>query len=92
MFSLRQMSNFELCRHLASRFPSEGTRRLVLLTGARQVGKTTLARARWPGLRYVSLDPAEDRYALRQLPARLWSRSVGAAILDDAQKEPSVFE
>ncbi len=86
------MLNPQLSRYLASRLPSEETRRLVLLTGARQVGKTTLARARWPGLRYVSLDSAEDRYALRQLPARLWSRSVGAAILDEAQKEPSVFE
>jgi hypothetical protein len=86
------MTNLQAKRHLSDRLPSPDTRRLVLLTGARQVGKTTLARARWPHLKYVNLDSAEDRQALRELPARLWSRAVGPAILDEAQKEPSVFE
>lgn len=86
------MTNLQAKRHLASRLPSPDARRLVLLTGARQVGKTTLARAKWPELKYLNLDSAEDRQALRELPARLWSRSVGPAILDEAQKEPTIFE
>jgi hypothetical protein len=86
------MSELQAKRFLTSRLPNQDARRLVLLTGARQVGKTTLARAKWPDLKYVNLDSAEDRQALRALPARLWSRSVGPAILDEAQKEPSIFE
>jgi len=86
------MTDLQAKRHLAFRLPSPDARRLVLLTGARQVGKTTLARAKWPELKYLNLDSAEDRQALRALPARLWSRSVGPAILDEAQKEPSIFE
>lgn len=40
----------------------------------------------------MNLDSAEDREALRALPARLWSRSVGPTVLDEAQTEPSIFE
>jgi Predicted ATPase (AAA+ superfamily) len=86
------MTNLQAKRHLTSRLPAPDARRLVLLTGARQVGKTTLARAKWPELKYLNLDSTEDRHALRELPARLWSRSVGPAILDEAQKEPTLFE
>lgn len=79
-------------RWLSTRLPSSGTRRLVVLTGARQVGKTTLAQRSYPGLRYVNLDSLEDREAMRRLPTALWSREVGPAVLDEAQKEPRVFD
>lgn len=63
-----------------------------MVTGARQTGKTTLARLLYPELRYISLDEVEARLALRELPTRAWSAAVGPAILDEAQKEPSLFE
>lgn len=66
--------------------------RLILLTGARQTGKTTLARALFPGLRYLNLDAPEQREALRGLRADQWAQAVGPAILDEAQKEPSIFD
>lgn len=66
--------------------------RLILLTGARQTGKTTLARAAWPDLRYLNLDAPEQREALRELRADAWAASVGEAVLDEAQKEPSLFD
>ncbi len=66
--------------------------RLVLLTGARQTGKTTLARERYPDLRYVNLDAPEEREAIRRLRAGAWADEVGEAILDEAQKEPSLFD
>jgi predicted AAA+ superfamily ATPase len=66
--------------------------RLILLTGARQTGKTTLARAVYPELRYVNLDAPEQREALRALRADQWAAAVGPAILDEAQKEPSLFD
>jgi predicted AAA+ superfamily ATPase len=65
--------------------------RLILLTGARQTGKTTLARAVYPELSYLNLDAPEQREALRAVRADQWAATVGAAILDEAQKEPSVF-
>ncbi len=64
----------------------------MVLTGARQTGKTTLARACYPGLRYLNLDSIEDRDALRTLRTAAWGRTVGPAVLDEAQKEPSVFD
>lgn len=64
----------------------------MLVQGARQTGKTTLVRARWPDLAYVNFDAIEDRERLRDVPAADWARTVGPAILDEAQKAPWVFE
>lgn len=79
-------------RALASRLPKSDTRRLVMITGARQTGKTTLARALYPNLRYVSLDEIEARLQLQEMPTRAWASVVGHAILDEAQKEPAIFD
>jgi predicted AAA+ superfamily ATPase len=66
--------------------------RLILLTGARQTGKTTLARAVYPDLRYLNLDAPEQREAVRELRADSCAGTVGEAVLDEAQKEPSLFD
>jgi len=66
--------------------------RLILLTGARQTGKTTLAREVYPDLAYVNLDAPEQREAVREVRADAWAETVGPAILDEAQKEPSLFD
>jgi hypothetical protein len=79
-------------RWLAQRLPDSKQRRVVVLTGARQTGKTTLARRCYGDLRYLSLDDAEAREALRSVRTAAWARTVGDAVLDEAQKEPSVFE
>lgn len=84
--------NIQLYRHLMVRMPDASRRRLVILTGARQTGKTTLARAVYPDLRYVNLDAPENREAVRAIASAAWARDMGAAILDEAQKEPVVFE
>ncbi|MDI6809011.1 MAG: ATP-binding protein [Candidatus Eisenbacteria bacterium] len=63
-----------------------------MLTGARQTGKTTLAKAKYPELRYVNLDAPENREMLRKISTPAWAASVGNAVLDEAQKEPVVFE
>ena len=75
-----------------ARLPSAGKRRLVVLTGARQTGKTTLARQVYADLRYLNLDAIEEREALRGLRSASWGRAVGAAVIDEAQKEPGVFD
>ena len=79
-------------RVLSDFLPSSKKKRLVLLTGARQTGKTTLALRKYPDLRYISLDAPENREAIRGMPTASWSRSVGNAVIDEAQKEPSLFE
>lgn len=81
-----------LQRLIHQRLPAASQRRLVLLTGARQVGKTTLVRAAYPHLPYHNLDEIEARQALRALPTRAWGPTLGNAIVDEAQKEPGVFE
>ena len=85
-------SKKQLFRWLATRLPSDGKRRVVVLTGARQTGKTTLARQLYRHLRYVNLDAIEEREAMRGLRSGSWGRAVGPAVIDEAQKEPGVFD
>jgi len=79
-------------RFLGEYLPKSTSKRVVLLTGARQTGKTTLAKAAYPEMRYINLDAPENREALRSIPTSSWSRDVGNAVIDEAQKEPVVFE
>lgn len=63
-----------------------------MLSGPRQTGKTTLVRQRYADLRYLNLDDHRVRELLRGTAASAWARDVGPAVLDEAQKEASVFE
>jgi hypothetical protein len=72
--------------------PDSGTHRLVVITGARQTGKTTLSKRVYSGLRYINLDAPENRDTLRELSTFAWPKTVGPAVIDEAHKEPSVFE
>lgn len=84
--------NKQLYRILEQRLPASDKRRLVLLTGARQTGKTTLAKAKYTGMRYINLDAPENRDVVRTVASSLWTRDIGPAILDEAQKEPIIFD
>jgi len=81
-----------LFRFVETLLPSEDARSIVIFTGARQTGKTTSAQRKYPGLRYINLDAPENRDALRLLSTSAWAKTVGPAVLDEAQKEPVVFE
>lgn len=85
-------SNITVSRILSGRLPDARDRRLVVVTGARQTGKTTLLRQVYPGVRYVNLDAVENRVWLNSVPALSWGNEVGVAVLDEAQKEPSIIE
>ena len=65
--------------------------KVTLLTGARQVGKSTLLQHLFPAFKYATLD---DGFALQQAeenPAD-FLESVGLpAIIDEAQRAPSLF-
>lgn len=68
---------------------------VTILLGARQTGKTTLARmvARKHDLvRFFDLEVAADRTALEATPEKVLSEAKGLVILDEVQRMPSLFE
>jgi hypothetical protein len=79
-------------RFLERLLPQAEQKRLVLLTGARQTGKTTLARFKYSNLSYINLDAPENREYLKTISSASWARDIGNAVIDEAQKEPLVFE
>jgi predicted AAA+ superfamily ATPase len=85
-------ANLQKYRYLERFLPDSKSRRLVILTGARQTGKTTLAKTKYSELNYINLDAPENREALRSISTMSWAQSVGNAVIDEAQKEPSLFE
>lgn len=73
-------------RSLAGQFPA------VLILGARQVGKTTLARLAFPGHAYVDLETPRLRELFAEDAAfHIRSRAGDGLILDEAQAVPDVF-
>jgi len=84
--------NIQLYRVLKGRLPDNNKRRLLLLTGARQTGKTTLAKNKYPNLRYINLDAPENREVVRNMASSFWASDIGPAVLDEAQKEPVIFD
>lgn len=66
--------------------------RIVVLTGARQTGKTTIARNGLKDYTYLSIeDPvAADGYA--RLTAAQWRSLYPKAVLDEVQKRPRLVE
>ncbi|MBU0511859.1 MAG: ATP-binding protein [Chloroflexi bacterium] len=85
-------TNIQRFRFLRLQLERYTSQRLVIITGARQTGKTTLARATYPDLNYVNLDAIEQREAIREVRTDAWAEAVGPVILDEAQKEPGVFD
>ena len=67
---------------------------VVLLSGARQTGKSTLAQeiaARSHPARYLTLDDAGVLAAVRTDPAGLLAGLEGALVLDEVQRAPDLF-
>lgn len=66
---------------------------VVVLNGARQVGKSTLvASLRYPGsVEIATLDDAATREAARVDPRAFVQRPVDTLVIDEAQLEPSLF-
>ncbi len=86
------IENLQKYRFLQESLPHPGSKRLVLITGARQTGKTTLARKVYASLNYINLDAPENRDVVREIPSAAWGRDIGTAIIDEAQKEPIAFD
>ena len=65
--------------------------RLLVLTGARQVGKSTLAQMAFPNMPILSFDDPQERVAYARLTPTDWITHYPVAIIDEAQKMPSIF-
>lgn len=64
---------------------------VVAITGPRQSGKTTLARAVFPGKPYVTLEDPEARDQVETDPRGFLARYPDGAIIDEAQRAPDLF-
>jgi uncharacterized protein len=64
---------------------------VVSVTGPRQSGKTTLCRAAFPGLPYVSLEPLDVREFATADPRGFLASLPAGAIIDEAQRAPDLF-
>ncbi len=66
--------------------------RIIVLTGARQTGKTTLAKKCFPEYKYLSIEDPILRVQYKKLTAAQWAEFFPIAILDEVQKEPVLIE
>lgn len=66
--------------------------RIIVLTGARQTGKTTLAKRVFKEYSYLSIEDPILRMDYKKLTAAQWKMFYPKAVLDEVQKEPVLIE
>ncbi len=72
-------------RRLARHYP------VVALTGPRQSGKTTLARATFPRKPYTNLEDLDTREFAERDPRGFLGQFGAGAVIDEAQRAPGLF-
>lgn len=72
-------------KHFALGYP------VIVVTGPRQSGKSTLVRHAFPQHRYVSLEDLDQREFAETDPRGFLHQFTGGAILDEAQRCPALF-
>ncbi|MBN7796062.1 ATP-binding protein [Parahaliea mediterranea] len=72
-------------QHFASGYP------VVVVTGPRQSGKSTLVKHAFPDHHYVSLEDLDQREFAETDPRGFLNQFSGGAILDEAQRCPALF-
>ena len=83
MFISRHLS--PRIKSLASHFPS------LVVTGARQVGKTTLIKKLFPDYSYVTLDSIPDAELADNSPDLFFEKYPPPVFIDEVQYAPSIF-
>ena len=66
--------------------------RLIIVTGARQTGKTTLVKEKFSHYKYISLEDPITRPQFTALSSLQWEKNYPKAILDEIQKAPTLVE
>lgn len=64
---------------------------VVMLTGPRQSGKTTLARAAFPGHAYVSLEDPDVREHVASDPRGFLAQHADGVVVDEVQRVPQLL-
>lgn len=65
---------------------------VVMVTGPRQIGKTTLLqRCAEPGRRYITLDDLNERTLAKQDPELFFKRNSPPILIDEVQYAPELF-
>lgn len=72
-------------KHFSSGYP------VIVVTGPRQSGKSTLVRHAFPDYRYVSLEDLDYREFAETDPRSFLNQFCNGAILDEVQRCPSLF-
>ena len=67
------------------------TRPALLLTGARQTGKSSLLQKEYPDLAYITFDHLRHVEAAKESPEYFLAQFQGPAILDEIQYVPEIF-
>lgn len=79
-------------RHIESKLLEHGRHfKVVLVTGARQVGKSTLLGHLFPKLKTFVFDPVQDLYGVRQDPDLFLENFPPPLILDEVQYVPELL-
>jgi predicted AAA+ superfamily ATPase len=71
---------------------SKSRGRLLVITGARQTGKTTLASKAFADYPLLSMDDPMVRPEFSRLTAKDWAKRYPRAVIDEIQKLPSLME
>lgn len=72
-------------RYLSSFVKKDSDKKIVLLSGPRQSGKTTLTKHLFKTYDYLNFDASEDREAILQ---KQWRRDVDGVLFDELHKMP----
>ena len=75
-----------------NRLQGKTNARVLVFTGARQVGKTTLVKHMLPDYAYLNIEDPVRRKSYAALTAQQWRLLYPHAILDEVQKEPQLIE
>jgi predicted AAA+ superfamily ATPase len=66
--------------------------RILVFTGARQTGKTTLVKQFFHNYAYLAIDDPVESRAYLSLTASQWKELYPRAVLDEVQKKPVLIE
>ncbi|MEI8320417.1 MAG: ATP-binding protein [Alphaproteobacteria bacterium] len=72
-------------RYLSATLIKDSDKKIILLSGPRQAGKTTLTRHLFSSYDYFNYDASEDREALEK---KHWKRNVDCVLFDELHKMP----
>ena len=76
-----------MARYIDNLIKADLPKKLVLLSGPRQSGKTTLSKSLYPeSSDYLNFDATSDRLQIQQ---QSWDRSKQLLILDELHKMPN---